>query len=68
VRLDLDVIIDADPAQPPFGKGIGLTGQLLEMRPIEFLEQRAAGDTEPVDRPLLVELALQRPCGSIPQA
>src|SRR5205085_10303136 len=30
VRLDLDVVIDADPAQPPFGKGIGLAGQRLQ--------------------------------------
>jgi len=26
------------------------------MRPVEFLEQRAAGDAEAADRPLLVEL------------
>src|SRR5437763_164595 len=32
VRLDLDVVIDADPAQPPFGKGIGLAGQCLRGR------------------------------------
>src|SRR5438045_9703765 len=59
VRLDLDVVIAADPAQPPFGKGIGLAGQRLQMRPIEFLEQRAAGDAKAPDRPLLVELAQQ---------
>src|SRR5712691_12062365 len=56
VRLDLDVVIDADPAQPPFGKGIGFARQSLEMRPVEFLEQSAAGDAKPADRPLLVEL------------
>ena len=56
VRLDLDVVIDADAAQPPFGKDIGLAGQRLEMRPIEFLEQRAAGDAEAADRSHLVEL------------
>ena len=55
VRLDLDVIIEADPAQPPFGKGIGLAGQRLEVRPVEFLEEGSAGDAEPADRPLLVE-------------
>ena len=33
VRRDLDVVIDADPAKPPFGKGIGLSGQRLEVRP-----------------------------------
>ena len=38
VRLDLNVVIDADPAQAPFGEGVGLARQLLEMRPIEFLE------------------------------
>ena len=56
VRLDLDVVIDADAAQPPFGEDIGLAGQRLEVRPVEFLEQRAAGDAEPPDRTLLVEL------------
>src|SRR3954463_1183428 len=59
VPLVLDVLIEPDPAQPPFGKGIGLAGQRLQMRPIEFLEQRAAGDAEAPDRPLLVELAQQ---------
>src|SRR6478672_8041534 len=37
-----------------FGKGIGLAGQRLEVRPIKFLEQRAAGDAEAADRSLLV--------------
>src|ERR1700680_3735591 len=59
VRLDLDVVIDADPAQPPFGKGIGLAGQRLEVRPIEFLEQRTSGDAKTADRSLLVELVQQ---------
>src|SRR5207237_3509173 len=59
VRLDLDVVIDADPAQPPFGKGIGLARQRLEMRPIEFLEQRTSGDAKTADRLLLVELVEQ---------
>ena len=59
VRLDLDVVIDADAAQPPFGKRIGLAGQRLEMRPIEFLEQRAACDAEAADRSHLVELVQQ---------
>ena len=65
MSLDLDVVIDADPAQPPFGNGIGLAGQRLQMRPIEFLEQRAAGDAEPPDRPLLVELAQQLADGRV---
>ena len=38
VGLDLDVIIDADPAQPPFCEGVGLAGQVSKMRAVEFLE------------------------------
>jgi hypothetical protein len=53
VSLDQDVVIDADAAQPPFGKGVGLARQLLEVRPIEFLEEGSAGDAEPTDRPHL---------------
>ena len=37
VRLDLNVVIDANPTQPPFSEGIGLARQPLEMRPVEFL-------------------------------
>ena len=59
VSLDLDVVIDADPPQPPFGIGIGFARQRLEVRPVEFLEQRPAGHAEAADRPLLVELAQQ---------
>ena len=59
MRFDLDVVIDTDPAQPPFGESIGLAGQSLEVRPVEFLEQRAAGDAEPPHRPLLVKLVEQ---------
>jgi hypothetical protein len=59
VSFDLDVVVDADPAQAPFGKGIGLGGQPLEVRPIEFFEKRATGDAEPADRALLVEPAQQ---------
>ena len=59
MRLDLDVIIDADPPQAPLGEVIGLGRQRLEVRPIEFLEQGSAGDAESADRPLLVELPQQ---------
>ena len=55
--LDLDVVVDAAAASPPFGKGVGRAGQLLEIWPIEFLEQRAAGDAKPAKQPLFVELA-----------
>src|SRR6266851_919253 len=56
VSFDLDVVIDADAAPPPFSEGIGFARQTLEVRPIEFLEQRPAGDAEAADRSLLVEL------------
>ena len=48
VSLDQDMVIDADTAQPPFGKGVGFARQLLEVSPLEFLEEGPAGDTEPV--------------------
>src|SRR5512144_301539 len=59
MTLDLDMVIDTHPAQAPFGKAIGLGGQALEVRPIEFLEQGAAGDPEAADRSLLIELPQQ---------
>jgi hypothetical protein len=50
MRLDLDMVIDADPPQPPFGILIGFGWQRLEMRPLELLEQRPAGDPKPAVR------------------
>ena len=44
VSVNLDVVIDADAAQAPFGKAIGLGGKPLEVGPIEFFEQGAAGN------------------------
>src|SRR5512144_611621 len=52
VRLDLDVVLDPGPPQPPFGISIRLTWQRLEVWPVEFLEQRSAGHTETADRSL----------------
>jgi hypothetical protein len=37
--LDLDVVIDADPAHAPFGEDVRLDRQRLECWPVEFLEQ-----------------------------
>src|SRR6516225_4761386 len=54
VSVNLDVVIDADTPQAPFGKAIGLDGQRLEVGPIELFEQGAAGDAEPAQRTLLV--------------
>ena len=59
MSVDLDMVIDADAAQAPFGKAIGLGGQLLEMGPIELFEQGAPGDPEPSERALVVELPQQ---------
>ena len=55
VALDIDVIVDADPAHAPFGEDIRLGRQRLECGPVELFEQLPARDAEPTDRPLLVE-------------
>ena len=55
MTIDLDVIIDADPAKPPFGEHIGLDRQGLEHRPVELFEELAPCHAEPPDRPLLVK-------------
>jgi hypothetical protein len=38
MALDIDVIIDANPAHAPFGEDIRLDRQRLERRPVEFFE------------------------------
>jgi hypothetical protein len=38
MTLELDMVVDADPAQTPLGKGIGLGRQCVEVRPIELFE------------------------------
>ena len=43
VLLDLDVVVEPDAAFLPFGVDVGLGRQRLERRPLELLEQRAAG-------------------------
>jgi hypothetical protein len=55
VALDVNVVVDADPAHAPFGEDVGLGRQGLERRPVELFEQLPACDPEPADRPLLVE-------------
>ena len=59
MSVDLDMVIDADAAQAPLGKAIGLGGQALEVGSIEFFEQCAAGDPESSERALVVELPQQ---------
>src|SRR5271169_2444660 len=59
MALELDMVVDADPADPPLGKAIGLRRQRVEVGPIELFEQRPAGDTEAPDRAFVIELPQQ---------
>jgi len=59
VVLDLDMVVDADPTNAPFGKAIGLRGQRLEAGPVELFEQRPASNTETTDQAFIVELPQQ---------
>jgi hypothetical protein len=59
VSGDLDVVINADATHAPFGKAIGLGRQWIEVGPVEVFQQRAAGDAEPPQRALVVELVQQ---------
>src|SRR5438270_7318446 len=54
MAVELDMVIDADPANAPLGKAIGLSRQRVEIGPIELLEQRPAGDTEAPDRAFVI--------------
>jgi hypothetical protein len=53
------MVINADPANAPLGKAIGLRRQRVEVRPIELFEERPAGDTEAPDRAFVIELPEQ---------
>jgi hypothetical protein len=59
MALELDMVVDANPANAPLGKAIGLSRQRVEVGPIELFEQRPAGDTEAPDRAFVVELPQQ---------
>ena len=54
--VDVDVIVDADPAHAPLAVFVRLAGQRLERRAIDLLEDLAAGDAEPAQGLALVEL------------
>ena len=56
VGVDVDVIIDADPAHAPLAVFVGLAGQRVERRAIDLLEELAAGDAEPPEDLFFVEL------------
>ena len=47
VGVDVDVIVDADPADAPLAVFVGLIRQGLEGRTIDLLEQSPSGDAEP---------------------
>ena len=59
MTFELDVVVDTNPADAPFGKAIGLRRQRVEVGPVELFEQRPAGDTEPPDQAFVVELPQQ---------
>jgi hypothetical protein len=59
MTFELDVVIDTDPANAPFGEAIGLPRQRVEVGPVELFEQRPAGDAEPPDQAFFVELPQQ---------
>src|ERR1700731_719790 len=44
--FELDVVIDTNPADAPFGKAIGLRRQRVEVRLVELFEEHMAGDTQ----------------------
>ena len=56
VGVDVDVIVDADPAQAPLAVFVRLIRQRLERRAVDLLEQLAAGDAEPAQGLPFVEL------------
>src|SRR5215470_12796297 len=53
VALDVHVVIEPDPAQPPLGIDIRFARQAAERRPIELLEEPPPADAEPSHRPIV---------------
>src|SRR5215475_1606502 len=51
VLVDLDVIVEPDPAFLPLGEDIGLGRQRLEGRPFQILEQSATACTQMARHP-----------------
>src|SRR5271157_423427 len=56
VGVDVDVIVDADPADAPLAVFVSAVRQRLERWAIDLFEQLAAGDAEPPQALLLIEL------------
>src|ERR1700730_7242912 len=59
MTFELDVVVDTNPADAPFGKAIGLRRQRVEVGPVELFEERTPSDTEPPDQAFVVELPQQ---------
>src|SRR5215470_13536024 len=57
VTFELDMVVNADPTEAPLGKAIGLGRQCIEVGPVQLFEQPPAGDAEPADPALVIELA-----------
>ena len=64
VLLDLDVVIEPDPAFLPFGKDVGLGRQRLERRLLQLLEERSSARPE-MPRHALIELCDQLGDGGV---
>ncbi len=60
VAVDIDVIIDADPADAPFREHVGFDRQTLEHRLVELFEELPPRHAEPADRPFIVDPDQQR--------
>src|SRR5260370_14477554 len=54
--VDVDVIVDADPAGAPLGEHIGLDRQRLQRGAVEVFEELTPRHPKPPDRPLIVDL------------
>ena len=59
VGVDVDVIVDPDPAAAPLAVFVRLPRQRLQRRAIDLLEQLAACDAEPAQGLAFVELRHQ---------
>jgi hypothetical protein len=57
VQSESDMVVDADLAQAPLGKAIGLCRQRVEVGPIQLFEEHPPGDTEPADRVAVMRIA-----------
>ena len=51
MAVDVDMVVEVDPAQPPLGVFVGLRRQRLERRPVEFEQEVAAAHPKTAHRP-----------------